>query len=131
MERSGRRILLAVEPGVLEGALARMILAVCDDEVVQMNRSRLGAFACDYDAAVVSDELPDGIRTRAIIMLPDTRGGAGTGTVTSGQVVHEVSIDGAERVIELLEQYAPCPAGPLRSGPVPGGRARMWKSSQM
>jgi hypothetical protein len=60
----------------------------------------------DYDAAVVSDELPDGVRAAVVISLPDTRGSGGTGTVRLGGMVHEVTIDGAARVAELLNQYA-------------------------
>jgi hypothetical protein len=106
MEPSGRRILLAVEPGVLEGALARLLSAGFHDEVVQVGRTGRTAPG-GYDAAVVSDQLPDGVRADVVITLPDTRGSGGTGTVTSGEAVQEVSIGGAERVVELLEQYVP------------------------
>lgn len=107
MERSGRRILLAVEPGLLEGALARLLSAGFGDEVVQVGRCGLSAPNGGYDAAVVSDRLPEGVRADVVITLPDTRGSGGTGTVTSGEALQEVSIGGAERVVELLEQYVP------------------------
>ena len=106
MDRRGRRILLAVEPGVLEGALAKLLSAGFDDEVVQAGRSRL-ALGGRYDAAVVSDQLPEGVAADVVITLPDTRGSGGTGTVRSGEVVTDVGIAGAERVVELLEQYVP------------------------
>ena len=60
-----------------------------------------------YDAAVVSDAVPDGIRAEVVITLPDTRGSGGTGTVRRGDVVDEVSIASAEEVVELLESYVP------------------------
>ncbi len=101
MGQSGRRILLAVEPAVMEGALAAMLAAGSDDNVVK--RGRNGR----YDAAVVSDELRPGVHADVVITLPDTRGSGGTGTVTRGGVVHEVSIGGAARVVELLEEYVP------------------------
>jgi hypothetical protein len=101
MGRSGRRILLAVRPTVLEGALARMLSADQQDDVVQ--RAEDG----HYDAAVVSDELPAGVQADVVITLPDTRGSGGIGTVRRADVVHDVSIGGAERVVELLEEYAP------------------------
>lgn len=110
MEQSRRSILLAVEPGVLEGALAKMISAGSADEVVQLSRTGAKHFESGFDAAVVSDQLPDGVRADVVITLPDTRGSAGTGTVRKGGVVEEVSITGAERVIELLEQYVPLEA---------------------
>ena len=107
MEQLRRRILLAVDPGVLEGALARMLSAGTGDEVVQLSRTEMIPFDSSFDAAVVSDQLPDGVRAGVVITLPDTRGSGGTGTVRKGGVVEEVSITGAERVIELLEQYVP------------------------
>ena len=103
---SGRRILLAVDPGVLEGALARMLSAGYGDEVVQGGGGRR-PIAGAFDAAVVSEELPAGVHAAVVITLPDTRGSGGTGTVRWGDVLQEVRIAGAERVVELIEQYAP------------------------
>lgn len=106
MDRSRRRILLAVTPVVLEGALATMLRASEDDDVIQLGRGALAGHEGGYDAAVVSDELPAGVRAGVVITLPDTRGSGGTGTVRRGETVEEVEIAGAERVVELLEQYA-------------------------
>lgn len=107
MDGPGRRILLAIEPGVLEGALARMLSARFDDEVVQVGRRGLQGAGGDYEAAVISDRLPEGVRADVVITLPDTRGSGGVGTITRGEVVSDVGIGGAERVVELLEQYVP------------------------
>ncbi len=108
MGLSRRRIVLAVEPGILQGALAKMLSTGCaDDDVVQFDVSKISAFHGRYDAAVVSDELPDGIEADVVITLPDTRGSGGTGTVTRGTLVEEVNISGAEAVIDLLDRYAP------------------------
>ena len=60
-----------------------------------------------YDAAVVSDAVPECVRAEVVITLPDTRGSGGTGTVRRGDVVQEVSIASAEQVVELLESYLP------------------------
>ena len=103
---AARRVLLAVEPAVLEGALAWMITDAGAGEVVRGARSPLQTAAEDFDAAVVSDALPAGVRAGVVVTLPDTRGGAGTGTVTMGGVTDEVDIGGAEQVIELLDRYA-------------------------
>ena len=107
MDRYGRRILLAVEPGLLQGALAKLLSARHHDQIVEMGRTGLTGLDGAYDAAIVSDELPEGVRAGVVITLPDTRGSGGTGTVSNGEAVDEVSIWGAERVVELLEQYAP------------------------
>ena len=109
MERPGRRILLAVEPAVLEGALAAMLTAGRSDRVVEMGRGR--HLPKQYDAAVVSDRLPDGVRAGVVITLPDGRGNGGTGTIRSGDVVHDVEIAEAERVVELLAQHVPAALG--------------------
>ena len=98
---------MAVEPGVLEGALALLLSAGSDDEVVQIGRVGIAAPDGGYDAAVISNQLPDGIRADVVITLPDTRGSGGAGTVRSGEVVHSVTIGGAEGVVALLEQYSP------------------------
>jgi hypothetical protein len=105
MDLSRRHILLAVQPAVLEGALATMLAEASRDRIVQMGHGRVDAG--DYDAAVVSDRLPAGVRAGVVITLPDTRGNGGRGTVRRGDVVHEVEIGGAERVAELLTQYLP------------------------
>ena len=114
MDRSPRRILLAVQPAVLEGALARMLSASDHDDVVPLGRAGLAGHEGSYDAAVVSDELPEGVHADVVITLPDTRGSGGTGTVTTGDAVHEVNIAGAQRVVEILDQYTGRPVGPRR-----------------
>ena len=83
-----------------------MLQASDTDDVIQLGRTGLASHKGGYDAAVVSDELPKGVRAGLVITLPDTRGSGGTGTVRRGDDVEEVSIAGAERVVELLEQYA-------------------------
>ena len=71
-----------------------------------VHRGRVGPPASGgYDAAVVSDDLPAGVHADVVITLPDTRGSGGTGTVERDGVVQEVTIGGAARVVELLDQY--------------------------
>jgi hypothetical protein len=104
MARSGRRILLAVEPAVLEGALAAMLAARDDDDVVERGHTA-PTWSGRYDAAVVSDALPAGVSAGVVITLPDTQGSGGIGTIRQGGEVHDVSIDGAAQVVELLNRY--------------------------
>ncbi len=82
-----------------------MLSASLQDEIVQVGRRGLEAYQGEYDAAVVSEDLPESVRADVVITLPDTRGSGGTGTVTCGEAVYEVTIAGAERVVALLEQY--------------------------
>lgn len=107
MSAMNRRILLALGPGVLEGALAE-VLAVTNptDQVVQHHRDGATPGAA-FDAAVVCVDLPDDVWSDVVITLPDTRGSAGTGTVRNAQGLHEVEIDGLDRVMDLLDEYAP------------------------
>ncbi len=86
-----------------------MLSAADHDEVVQLGRAGVAPQGSRYDAAVVSDQLPEGVQADVVITLPDTRGSGGIGTVTSGEVIHQVSIEGAERVVELLREYVPHP----------------------
>ena len=48
----------------------------------------------------------EGVPVEVVITLPETRRGGGIGTVERGEDVHTVSIDGVERVVEPLDQYA-------------------------
>ncbi len=107
MVRTGRRILLVVEPVVLEGALAEVLSIDPDHEVVQLRLSSTRLFHGFFDGAIISDQLPDNVRAGVVITLPDTRGSAGIGTVTAGDAVLGVRIDGVEQVVELLQQYVP------------------------
>ena len=77
------------------------------DEVVQLRRSDRKNLDGPFDVAVISDELPDGVRADIVILLPDTYGSGGTGTVTIGDSADEVSIPEAERVVELIETHVP------------------------
>ena len=84
-----------------------MLSTRSDDEVVQLRRTVRKNLHGYYDAAVISDDLPDGVRAEVVILLPDTYGSGGTGTVTVGEDVYQVSIPGAERVVELIDRYVP------------------------
>ncbi len=84
-----------------------MLAACLDDEIIQLGRRDLKDFEGTYDAVVASDVLPANVRADVVIMLPDTRGSSGTGTVTNRGTVRKVTIEGADRVIELLEHYVP------------------------
>jgi hypothetical protein len=106
VNRGRRRIVLAIEPVLMQGALAKLLLEARDVEVVQLSGADPSDFRGGYDAAVVSDRLPEGVRADLVITLPDTRGSGGTGTVRSGDLLDEVTIGDAERIMELIEQYS-------------------------
>jgi hypothetical protein len=74
-----RRIIVAVEPFVLGGALADL-LRQDDDEVVVIDlRDRVDLPPGRFDAAVVTGS-PD-VEADVVIQLPDTEGGGGTASV--------------------------------------------------
>ena len=99
--------MLAVRPGLLEGALAKVLSATGLDEVVQLGRDGQARAGGDYDAAVVSIDLPSDIHSDVVITLPDHSGSGGTGTVHTVDGVRQVQIDGPEHVLVLLDEYAP------------------------
>ena len=107
MSEIRRRILLAVRPALLEGALNEVLSASGTEEVVRFTGDAENQLAGEYDAAVVCTVLPDTIRSRVVITLPDSYGSGGTGVVRDHNGVHQVSINGPEQVIELLDKYAP------------------------
>jgi hypothetical protein len=107
VDRYGRRILLAVEPGLLQGALAKLLSVRGDDEIVEVGGRTIAGLDDSYDAAIVSDDLPASVRAPVVITLPDTRGSGGMGTVRRGEVVNEVNIREAESVVDLVDEYVP------------------------
>jgi len=119
MSRNGRRILLAVGPGILEGALTEILSADGTNEIVQLGYGDAGHDGTSFDAAVVCIELPDGIRADVIITLPDSFGSGGPGSVRDADGVHTMQIDGAERVIDLLDEFVPRHDHSRSSGPDP------------
>ncbi len=84
-----------------------MLTATRHDDVVTLGRAGFDGGGASYDAAVVSDRLPAGVRAGVVITLPDTRGSGGTGTIRTGELVQEVDIDGAQRVVDLLDEHLP------------------------
>ena len=108
MAHVGRRILLAVEPGMLEGALACVLAAGTDDEIVPVTARGREVRGGAFDAAVVSGDLPADVFAGVVITLPDRRGSGGRGTVRRGAgEVRLVEIAGAEGVVELIDRYVP------------------------
>jgi formylmethanofuran dehydrogenase subunit A len=102
-----RRILLAVEPRVLEGALAAILERLDLDDVVQLHDDgRAGA----YDAAIVTITLPDDIRSDFVITLPDTVGEAALGRVTVDGQSSDVALPTHNEVIDLLDEQLPAQA---------------------
>ena len=107
MSEIRRRILLALQPALLEGALTEVLSASGADEVVRFAAGGHELFGVEYDAAVICADLPDRIRSRVVITLPDCQGSGGTGLVRDQNGVHRVSINGPEQVIDLIDEYSP------------------------
>lgn len=94
-----RRILLVLEPAVLEGAFA----ALLGDgvEVVQSQHATPGDLSAHYDVAIVTDGLPHEVVADVIITLPDTQVVGGDASVTIN------GIETKEEVIDLLADRFP------------------------
>ena len=105
MER--RRILLAVEPRVLEGALASILEQLDLDEIVQRQAEGAASRTGDFDAAIVTIGLADGVRSGVVITLPDTVGDEALGSLTVDGRTSAVDIPTYTEVIDLLDARLP------------------------
>ncbi len=107
------RVLVAVQPVVLEGALAAILELIGLDQVVQFHRTEEIDPATVYDAAIVSAGFPDVVRARATITLPDTEASGGSpgsrrpGHVSAGSTSRQVDIRDQRQIIDLLDQHVP------------------------
>jgi 16S rRNA A1518/A1519 N6-dimethyltransferase RsmA/KsgA/DIM1 with predicted DNA glycosylase/AP lyase activity len=99
------RILLAVEPTVLAGAL-RELIESSDLEVVIIDL-RSHHEPDHYDAAVVVSDLPHGTSADVVIRLPDAEGNSGTGLVIDLRGTETVRIQDAADVLDLLATRRP------------------------
>lgn len=106
-----RRILVAVEPVVLEGALAALLAGEAA-EVVQLHQATPGDRTSTYDAAIVTSGLLPGVRSEVLITLPDTRAGAGLVLIEVGGTSRQVQVRTSEEVVGLLACAAPPPSPP-------------------
>lgn len=104
--RARRRILVAVEPVVLEGALAALLSGGDRADVIQFHSAHADDLVAHYDAAIVTDGLGAAVRSDLLITLPDTTGAGGAARVTAGAVSRSVAVGTGAEVIDLLaEQF--------------------------
>jgi hypothetical protein len=100
------RILLAVEPGVLAGALRRLLEDADTGEVVTLD-PHSSVEPDHYDVAIVVSDLPAHLGADVVIQLPDGRGNAGTGLVIDLRGRVPVPIDCATDMLDLLDERHP------------------------
>lgn len=105
-----RRILVAVEPTVLEGALA--VVLQDRNDVVQFHDALDDDLSGPYDAAIVSTELVDRVRADVVITLPGAGSDVGVGHVIAGGLDREVQVHSHQQVIDLLDEQFPPVLGP-------------------
>lgn len=106
------RVLVAVEPVVLEGAFAAILEAIGLDEVVQFHIATAADRGARYDAAITSEGLARSVCADVVITLPRIEGSGGPpgpahGHVTKGKVSEAVDIRGEREVIGLLDEHVP------------------------
>ena len=110
------RVLVAVQPVVLEGALASILELIGLDLVVQFHTAQQADRDGFYDAAIVSAGFPDEVQAWVTITLPDTQapaGAAGTphpGHISTRAASHEVDIRDQREIISLLDEHVPAVA---------------------
>ena len=107
------RVLVAVQPVVLEGALAAILERIGLDQVVQFHTVEQIDRAAVYDAAIVSAGFPDEVRAWVTITLPDTQvSGGGPGSTRPGHITapgtsQPVDIRDQRQIIDLLDEHVP------------------------
>ena len=102
-----RRILVALEPTVLEGAFAALLGDGERSEVVQFQLAAPEDLLAHYDVAIVTSGFPYRVEPEVLITLPDTEGGGGGATVTVNGVTRPIKVSTNQEVIDLLsEQFA-------------------------
>lgn len=115
------RVLVAMEPAVLEGALALLLTSREAHDVVEFHAATEAERGARFDAAVVSRALAGGVSADMVIVLPDagSSGGSGVGHVTTAGARREVPLRSHQQVLDLLhEQFA---LAVSRPGPLAGG----------
>lgn len=95
-------VLVAVEPVVLEGALAALIERAEHAEVVQFHRSA-DALSQRYDAAVVSSPAPQDVHAGVLVCLPAD--GIGDARVTQDGKTVWASVASHHEIIRLLSRH--------------------------
>ncbi|HVF32185.1 MAG TPA: hypothetical protein VM933_04010 [Acidimicrobiales bacterium] len=112
-EPGTRRVLVAIEPVVLEGTFAVILGLIAVDEVVEYHAVSETQRQAHYDAAIVSSELAPKVQAEVVITLPtisdDERepGRRRRGHVTTQAISDDVDIRDQEAVIDLLDEHLP------------------------
>lgn len=103
-----RRILVALEPTVLEGAFAALLRDGERSDVVQFHRTGVDKLAQRYDAAIVTLGFEHDVESEVVITLPDTEAGGREASVTINGVTRPVRVDTNAEVVDLLtDQFSP------------------------
>ena len=106
--RRRRRILVALEPTVLEGAFAALLKDGERSEVVQYHQGGATGLANHYDAAIVTQGFGHEVESDLVITLPDTRTGGATGaSLTVSGETRPVKLGTNAQVIDLLTEWFP------------------------
>lgn len=102
-----RRIFVALEPTVLEGAFAALLGDGERSEVVQFQKAGLEELSAHYDVAIVTSGFPHQVEPDVLITLPDTEGAGRGATVTVNGVTRPVKVFTNQEVIDLLSEQFP------------------------
>lgn len=102
-----RRILVALEPTVLEGAFATLLGDGERSDVVQFQEAGLQGLSAHYDVAIVTNGFAHQVEPEVLITLPDTEGAGGEATVTVNGVTRFVKVSTNQDVIDLLSEQFP------------------------
>lgn len=99
-----RRILVALEPAILEGAFAALLGDGERSDVVQFQKAGPEELSAHYDVAIVTAGMAHDVEPDVLITLPDTEGAGGEATVTVDGVTRPVKVSTNQEVIDLLSE---------------------------
>lgn len=102
-----RRILVALEPTVLEGAFSALLGHGERSEVVQFHEATPEELSVHYDVAIVTTGLADEVSPDVLITLPDTEAGGDVTIVTVNGLPRRVTTRSNQQVIDLLAEQFP------------------------
>lgn len=97
------QLLIAVEPRLFADTLARALDAEYDVVVTDCRTAGAAdASQIHYDAAVVSDVLPDGVSVDRVLTLPAVSSGTGIGVLRTGARERAVAVGGLAAIADAL-----------------------------
>lgn len=102
-----RRILVALQPTVLEGAFAALLGHGERSDVVQFHKASPEQLSGHYDVAVVTEGLAGDVETDILIVFADTETGGDVAIITVNGLPRIVRAASSQDVMDLFSEHFP------------------------